>query len=232
MQNTNRSLSMSKDDGYDHFFNGKVRRKLTTIDTGSISTCSYNPEQRNEGAKKLGDTIEEVGGLLNPLHVRSDMTLIDGHGRLAELKRLGFKRCKVYMYEGEAKKLDVIFKILNTTSRMFSGKHQMEVLKCGGPVMGKSSSWAYKKLTEYFKESEISASALPSPSFVREVEAATNIVVSQPRKQDRKHIFRSIYKHAHEHKLSRVLHEWVRRPHTDSEVNRFYRFVLSNKSYA
>jgi hypothetical protein len=215
-------------------FNGKVTRTLCVVPIEELKRLKYNPPDRSENAPKLLETIKEVGEVLNPLHAKKDKddyTILDGHGRLLGAESIGLKELRVYVYEGPSKILDRVFVILNMTQRHFTGKHQIQVLRLGGPEMGKSAKKAFDVVKSCLTEEDYSNGHSPSPSFVKHVNYAANLVVSKRYASSYEEAFRDIYLHAQKHKMGRVLHEFVRQGRSDGKIKRFWGYIKKDIAY-
>lgn len=196
------------------FFDGKVTRVYAIVRLSDIRGIDYNPPHRGEGgSKELRDSIKEAGGNLCPLHLWQDMTMIDGHGRDAELKANGKEFVRAYIYKCDREHRDLIYAMLNDGHRKHTGSDKGYVMAHGGPEMaGKAHRQAVNTLSKYADPKEYDP--FPAPSYVNCIEYATNRIAQadaafcDPKK--RKKLWLALFGYVKENKEYHVLHEELR----------------------
>tara|TARA_Y100000310_G_scaffold309025_1_gene352715 strand:- start:363 stop:998 length:636 start_codon:yes stop_codon:yes gene_type:complete len=92
-------------------------------DIDSINLSKYNPPIRTEkGINGLLKNISE-NGLLQPILVDKNMTVIDGHRRMACLKKLGFSEVPVIQIQEEVKHDDLFLATCSDTMALNGNQH-------------------------------------------------------------------------------------------------------------
>lgn len=104
-------------------FNKTVLRKIVKV--GDLKEAAYNPPNRTsaERTRELEDSMELVG-MLHPITITPENTVIDGHRRLAVAKRLKWKEVECNVIHNAAEE---VYASVNTTPRRMSGNDALGV---------------------------------------------------------------------------------------------------------
>jgi hypothetical protein len=111
---------------------------VKTARVESLKVSVYNPPSRTEkvGLKHLRSSVSKRG-ILYPLLVTKDMTVIDGHRRLAVAKELGLEEVPIIILAGDDDR-DVFMEI-NESARKLGTRDALWVYLRGGKVSEKLS---------------------------------------------------------------------------------------------
>lgn len=125
-------------------YSKKVVRQIVKV--GELKEAAYNPPNRTSAdrTKELEDSMELVG-MLHPITITPDKSVIDGHRRLAVAKRLKWKEVECNIIDNVPEE---VYASVNTTPRRMSGNDALGVwLKCPNAVTHRASK-AFSKMTE------------------------------------------------------------------------------------
>lgn len=100
-------------------------RKIVPV--SRLKPAAYNPHRRIEKANiaKLADSMDAFG-LLQPISIMADYTIIEGHRRWAAAKQLGWKEIEANVFPMETD-LAQIYASVNVTMRPMSGNDALGV---------------------------------------------------------------------------------------------------------
>ena len=105
-------------------------RKVLIVPTSTITFTEYNPVERVE-VKKLKALAQSIkdDGLIYPLMITEDRTLIDGNRRLTALKMLGFEKVECIISDIDK---DKAFSIVNTLGMKITNRGWLQIGLGGG----------------------------------------------------------------------------------------------------
>lgn len=134
---------------------------VVMVEIGRIVPAAYNPPNRttSKSTEELKSSIQRVG-LLYPLLVNEDYTLIDGHRRLSCLQELGHEYAPVMVVSDPDR---VMFVEANFPAMKLSTRDDLYVYLSGGPVSERArksieamAQWLSREDLEYAAENRIS----------------------------------------------------------------------------
>lgn len=104
-----------------------AEKVVKVVKISELKGAEYNPEHRTEegarGLAKLAQSIEKIG-LMYPLLVSKNFTIIEGHRRLAACKSLGWTEVPVLFAEGDP---DLIYAEVNSNNQKLDGAETLMV---------------------------------------------------------------------------------------------------------
>ncbi len=128
-------------------------KALGVRDVSSLKSTVYNSPTRI-GERALAKLLESVRqfGIIMPLVIKPDGTIIDGHRRFAVAKQLGLSTVPVVVYEeGD---VDVVYRQLNESTRAVSGHEWLHIYLNGGQVSN-GTARKIKRLVGWYGSDEV-----------------------------------------------------------------------------
>lgn len=102
--------------------------QIKRMKVSELKGASYNPKSRSSPKavhlRRLEKSIEKVG-LIYPIAVSPDGTVIDGHRRLQAVKNLGWEEIPVIVVKCDEP--DLVFAEVNAASSRLSGSQNLQV---------------------------------------------------------------------------------------------------------
>ena len=100
--------------------------QFTTCKVSDLKPSPLNPPQRKRNVTKLAKSIKQVGGLLQPIVVASNKTIIDGHRRLMACKILGLENVPIIIHNSSSsKEYDSLFVQTNEHTQLMNGNQYL-----------------------------------------------------------------------------------------------------------
>jgi|TARA_R110002012_G_scaffold289498_3_gene482642 hypothetical protein len=100
--------------------------QFTTCKVSDLKPSPLNPPQRKRNVAKLAKSIKQVGGLLQPIVVASNKTIIDGHRRLMACKILGLENVPIIIHNSSSsKEYDSLFVQTNEHTQLMNGNQYL-----------------------------------------------------------------------------------------------------------
>jgi hypothetical protein len=102
--------------------------QVKRVPIADVKASAHNPSCRTRKGEptlaRLGRSIEEIG-LIYPVVVAKDMTVIDGHRRLQSCKNLGWEDIPILIVDAE--NADLVYADVNANSKKLTGNENLIV---------------------------------------------------------------------------------------------------------
>lgn len=205
--------------------------KYAELEVTKLKPCGWNPDSRIEveagHINRLKKSIEEYG-MLEPIKVLSDHTIIDGHRRYQVALLLNIREVPVLIYTDKANAKD-IYSQVNWAVRPLEGVEHIEVYLKGGPVPAEDQLKLIEEVVERFGVSMLRSMAknkVGARAYVivrRFVELHSNIPDS-----GQEEAVRSVLQWAIRHRAGRRLENAMRE---GIEAEDLWRFINKDKPF-
>lgn len=196
--------------------------QVKRVKISELKGARYNPKSRSVGSrlKRLVASLTEIG-LIYPISVSKDMTIIDGHRRVAAATIVGWDEVPVLINEHDD--ANKVYAHVNSTGEMMSGLQVLQVYMIEPDAVAAKTRKTIEKWEETFGR----------PALRRLIRAKLSynvcaIVMSVCRYvEDETDKFRErCLEYLVEHRCSRYIRAYV---NTKQSASRLYKAINSNK---
>jgi hypothetical protein len=114
-------------------------RRILIVPLSTITHTPYNPSARTKEGARLNRLVETIkkNGLIYPILITSDRSVIDGNRRLTACRALGHETIECVVSDLDR---DEAFTTINTSSMRLGGKGWLDMASRGGVLPPKESA--------------------------------------------------------------------------------------------